>query len=535
MAKRPVTLSDVVAGHVSLEIEGFDRIYLNGYVPGMQTSGQVAGFLDWRGFPIASPAALGQNGQLFRAAVRRYAQDNDIPWVSFRKGDRKLDVVRPLLEAAEAAGQSKVVAVGEAREFQRVFDATKKESADGVPWFRFYRTERLVTCYYFYLHDRKIGPAFIKVCSYAPYPVKVRCNGHEIARRMAAAEGIEVTPLANGFAAASDPGRLQELCDMIQPGTLRTFFERWMSRLPLPLTAADRAAGFWWELSMRQVEVSRTLVFDDPRRVRTVFEELLAGNMNLGRPEHAEIIFASKVTRRTPGTFSTRLLNRADQVTVNLSFKHSRIKIYLKEDRALRIETVVNDPGDLGCKRSLEHLEELSAKARACNARLMDAVHAGQGSGILANPAFERTARPAVDTEGRRVPAMRFGDPRVQALAGCLTVWDMAVSGITNKSLRAWMTGLLGVPYSMNQASYDLARLRRNGLIERIHRTNTYRLTADGLTFALVYSRVYGRVLYPLTAHDQPIAAPAPVRAAWQEITRHIDSTIAAAHLGRAA
>ena len=71
----------------------------------------------------------------------------------------------------------------------------------------------------------------------------------------------------------------------------------------------------------------------------------------------------------------------------------------------------------------------------------------------------------------------------------------------------------------MSQACYDLARLRGNGLIERIARTNTYRLTADGLTFALVYSRVHDQVLYPLTAHDQPIAAPAPVRAAWRALT----------------
>ena len=63
---------------------------------------------------------------------------------------------------------------------------------------------------------------------------------------------------------------------------------------------------------------------------------------------------------------------------------------------------------------------------------------------------------------------MRFADPRVQALAGCLAVWDFAVNGITNKSLRAWMTGLRGTPYTMTQASYDLARLRGNGLIERI-------------------------------------------------------------------
>ncbi len=111
----------------------------------------------------------------------------------------------------------------------------------------------------------------------------------------------------------------------------------------------------------------------------------------------------------------------------------------------------------------------------------------------------------------------------MQALAGCLATWDHAVAGITNKSLRAWMTGLRGVPYSMTQACYDLARLRGNGLIQRVAHANTYRLTADGLTFALVYSRIHDQVLYPLTGHDQSIAAPAPVRAAWRTITRHID------------
>jgi len=535
MAKRPVTLKDVVARHVSLEIEGFDRLYLNGWVPALQTSGQVAGWLHWRGFPVASPAALGKIKELFTQSVRRYAQDNGIPWVTFAKGDRKIDVMQPYLDAAEAAGTSKVVAIGAAREFQWVFDATKKQGPDGGVWFAYYRTERLVTCYYFYVWDERCGSGFIKICTYAPYPVKVWLNGHDIARRKAAAAGIDVTPLANGFASASDPARLQELCDSVQAGTLQVFFDRWMARIPVPLTAADHDHGCWWQLSMRQIEVSRTLVFDDPRRVRAVFEELLAGNMNLGRPEAVQIIFGSRITRPQNWEFATRLLNRADQVTVNLAFRHSRIKIYLKEDRALRIETVINDPGDLGCKRSLEHLDELSAKARACNARLMDAVIAGQGCGILANPVFERIARPSSDAAGRRVPAMRFGDPRVQALAGCLAVWEMAVTGITNKSLRAWMTGMLGAPCTMNQASYDLARLRRNGLIERIPHTNTYRLTSDGLTFALVYSRVHDKILLPLTAHDQPIAAPADVRAAWRALTRHIDSTIAAAHPGCAA
>ena len=85
------------------------------------------------------------------------------------------------------------------------------------------------------------------------------------AKRQATQAGIGFSELSNGFATATDPAALQAICDRPGPATIGVFFERWMSRLPLPLTEADRAAGYWWELSMRQIEVSRTLVFDAPR------------------------------------------------------------------------------------------------------------------------------------------------------------------------------------------------------------------------------------------------------------------------------
>ena len=90
---------------------------------------------------------------------------------------------------------------------------------------------------------------------------------------------------------------------------------------------------------------------------------------------------------------------------------------------------------------------------------------------------------------------MRFGDSRVQALAGALAVTLCAVTGITNRSLRALMTGLLGTPYGMTQACYDLARLRRNGLLTRRPHSNTYDLTPDGLAFAIFYTKVARRSL----------------------------------------
>jgi hypothetical protein len=96
---------------------------------------------------------------------------------------------------------------------------------------------------------------------------------------MAAAEGLAVAPLANGFAACADPDRLQEICDQLGPTHLRMFFQRWISRLPLPLNDTDRAAGYWWQLSVRQLETFGTIVLDDPRRTRACF-----GGNRLQRP-----------------------------------------------------------------------------------------------------------------------------------------------------------------------------------------------------------------------------------------------------------
>ena len=79
----------------------------------------------------------------------------------------------------------------------------------------------------------------------------------------------------------------------------------------------------------------------------------------------------------------------------------------------MRIETVINAPRDLGCNARLPNLEALQAKARAANHRILEAERAGQGT-VLASPAFERIAHPSVNADGRRTPALRFGDPRVR-------------------------------------------------------------------------------------------------------------------------
>jgi len=510
-----VTAADVVAGHVTLDVSCLDRVYLNGYVAKLQTPGGVVYFFrDHRGKPIVSPALFEPIGEKFRKDIRDWAQANGIPVIRFTAGQRKAEVMAPYLEAAAVAGRSRVVAVGCAQEFQLVWTARKRDTdPGGCPQFSFTKEQRRVSVFYIYIFDERMGPGFIKICTYFPYPVKAWVNGHEWAKRQAAAAGIGFTALSNGFASCDDPAALQDICDRFGPGTVQVWFERWMSRIPLPLTSADRDAGYWWELSMRQTETSRTLVFDDDVHARAFFEALLCENMDLGRPENVELLFrrGQRLGRPTlppaGGGFKTKIDRYCDLVTVNVFYRNSRLKQYLKDGVALRIETVVNDPRDLRCNRQLQNLPELQDKARAINARLLETETVGQGTALV-SPVIERITRPTLTGEGRKAPALRFGDLRVQALAGAIAAMLFTVTGITNKTLRGLMTGLLHRPYSMNQASYDLSRLARNGLIQRVPCRNRYTLTRDGLLFAHFYTKVYDHVLRPLMAPDRPNAPP---------------------------
>ena len=183
-----------------------------------------------------------------------------------------------------------------------------------------------------------------------------------------------------GSRAPLQPGRLQAICDTLAPDHVQAFFDRWITQIPTPFTAEDRAAGYWWELSMRQVEVSRTLVFDDPRRARSFFEALVQDNIGIGRPEEVALVFARQLRRPTRHPYRTRIFSPGTEVKIDFRYKHSRVKQYLKDGRALRIETVINKPGDLDVLARLQHLPELVSQSppgqppaaydRACRSEL---------------------------------------------------------------------------------------------------------------------------------------------------------------------
>ena len=283
---------------------------------------------------------------------------------------------------------------------------------------------------------------------------------------------------------------------------------------------------------LRQIGVSDTIVFDAPRRARAFFEAIVADNLDIGRPEEIKPILQRRIRSDTTGEFATRVVTRGTEVTVNAFYKHSRIKQYLKEGRALRIETVINSPTDLGVQRRLSHLAGLVVKATAANRRLLALERIGQGCAIE-TALSERISQPSCE-EGQRTGAIRFGDPRAMALAGALYVALNTVVGFTNQSLRALVSPLLDQPFSSAQMTYDLRRLRLKGLVTRIEHTNPYTLTDQGIRFAVTYTKLGRRLLPPLLSANQP-PAPPDLRRAYSTIEHHVDDYLTKARLRTAA
>ncbi|MBI3910858.1 MAG: hypothetical protein HY320_07980 [Armatimonadetes bacterium] len=533
-------ISSILQNHVSLSVTCIDRLYLNGYVPKLQTAGQVCYFLrEHLGYPIPSPALFRPMHDRFVHAVQAFAADHHIPVVQFARGQRKDDLAA--LHRARFTAAEGVVVIGVAQERALSFKAQRVTEGGGGFHFAFSRQPVAVNHYYFYLQDRDWGPAFVKVGTYLPYPVRVCLNGHEWVKQQVRREGIAFESLDNGFLSCAQPERLQALCDALGPHAVQAFFDRWVERLPWPLTAADRAAGFGHRLAIWQVEVSLTQVFDQPVQGRHFFEALIRENLDLGRPDRVSLLFPTRLTRATPAPphgYRTRVLTAGVNPSLHLAHKHSHVKQYFKQERALRTETTINDPTDFRSPKGLAHLPYLRAAGAQVNRKLLE-VERLTDACILTQAALDRLQRPTQEAGGR-APGLRFGDPRVMALFQALCGFAHLPQGFRNRDLRPRVAALLGLDettYTAGRMTYDLRRLRLKGLLHRIPGTTRYTVTTYGLHVALFCTKVFLRILRPGWAALTPDAdgLPRPLRDALLQVDVEIQKLCAAANLQPAA
>jgi hypothetical protein len=193
------SVTEILGDHVRLAVEGIDRMYLNVYVPALQsTYGAVRFFRVHRGQPLASSALMNPMSRQFVAALDRFIAQHEVPLVLFQKGQRKDDVMAERLR--HFAAEEGVVFIGKAQEKTPVFRTEKRHSPrTGRPYPWIVKSTAMVNHYYIYAVDRDFGPFFLKFCTYFPYTAKLCLNGHEYGKRQLAREGIAFEALDNSL------------------------------------------------------------------------------------------------------------------------------------------------------------------------------------------------------------------------------------------------------------------------------------------------------------------------------------------------
>jgi hypothetical protein len=523
----PRSVAEVLADHVTLEVEGIDRMYLNVYVPGLQREQGVVNFFRfYRGNQFVSSALMDPISKNFVAALEGYARRQKVPVIQFRKGQRKDDIAaeqRKKFRKAEG-----VVFIGKAQEKTPVFRTERRRNEKtGVSYPWIVRSTAMVNHFYIYCVDRDFGPFFLKFCSYFPYNAKLCLNGHEYAKQQLVKKGIGFKALDNGVLECNDAKRLQSICDGLSAEKIDALLRKWLRSLPHPFTAADRKAGYRYQISMLQTEFSLTQVLDRPVTGRVFFEEVIRENLDIGRPGQVQLIFDRRVTARTPGRFRTRVITDGVVPSLYVDYKNTRIKQYHKEGRALRTETTINNTRDFGIGKLLKNLSALRQIGFQANRRLLDVQRVSHDCAI-GEDAFDKVVRPA-EVAGQRASALRFGDKRVQALFAVLVLFSLQLRGFNNREMRVLLAQLLGLDpadYPIGRMTYDLRRLRLHGIIERLPHSHRYQLTADGLRIALFFSRTYARLLRPKLAEIIPRPEPIPsvLRIAFDRLNSAIDA-----------
>jgi hypothetical protein len=493
----PRTIAEVIDKHVTLELECLDRVYLNVYQPELQTPRAVFQFLrNQYGQGAVSSHHMKEISERFLRSIDKFAYHNKIPIIGFEKGQRKEDLAaeyRSRFTAPEG-----VLFIGKAQEKVRTFRTEGRRNARGdtYPWI--VESTAMVNQYYFYAVDADFGPFFLKYSSYFPYGAKLCFNGHEYLKNQLAKQRIAYDELANGILNCADPKRMQTLANGLTPARILLFLSKWQHRLPCPFTPHQQQAGYRYRASVSQVEFALTQVVDRPVHGRIFFEEVLRENIDLGRPDNLQLIFARRVTKRTPGPFRTRIVREGVIPSLYVDYKSSRLKQYFKEGRALRTELTVNDAWEFGLGRRLDNLPALRELAFQATRRLLDVQKTSQDFAFSEQVFREVTGTCCVGEQ--RASAFRFGEQLAQALFSVLLVLRLLPRGFRSADLREHLAPLLGVDpsqWTQGRLTYQLRRLRLHGLIERAPASQRYTLTDKGLRVAMWFTRCHTRLFRP--------------------------------------
>jgi hypothetical protein len=477
----------------------FDRILLNGVIQPFQRPELVVRFFNQHRelYPVSKPVVKDIARQ-YEHWVTAQAKRWDAPIVEPPAHRRRDDFVDRYFRRADS---DQVVVILKAREPARILIAIGK----GDRWHLEY-ARRWVIQYNFYLVDREWGRLFVRVCPYFPFSARVCLNQHHWLANRLTAEGIAARQCGNAFLTCSDPARLQEFADALNPRDLARCAQKWLRTFTPFFTPTERReAACHHRLFLAQVEYCDNLIFQRRAGLDALGERLFDANRTIGQPTKLATIFGRRVTRRHRGKLETIIedLDLPNPV-IRSYYRDGSIKQYVRDHLVLRTEATSNNVADFGVPKAIEALPQLRTMMAAVTDRYLT-VQQDILETFVDRGQLRQLAEPTRLPNGKRIPGLKLDHPRQLAVMHALVRFAHIAAGdtFTMKDLHEPTAAALETTtdqYRLASLRYDLSKLRAKGLVERVPHSRRYRLRPHGYSICLVFLKLFERVYAPLTA-----------------------------------
>jgi hypothetical protein len=338
---RPVDrLSELLGQHVQFSYTALDRIVLNGYIERLQRPENLVYFFrDVGGVSCIEPAVLAQRTDRYRAWVRSYTTEQEIPLESAPKGERKEDLVQVYYRRLR--GAEGVACVLSSMEQGRTFVSyvPRFPIKSGDPTYRIITSCRKPFLhYYFYVLDPVMGPMSLRVTTYLPFNVTCYLNGHSFIAQELTRQGIRFHKDDNAFLGVADVDALQAAATRITPDLLRERCDYWTRQLAPTFSEHERRQiPLDYRYSMSQIELATDAIFKRSGQLQARFQRAVDRGLLLGGAHQATHLFGRQINRRYHGKLQT-VLDRRDEghPVIRSYYKTSFVKQYEKSDRLLR-------------------------------------------------------------------------------------------------------------------------------------------------------------------------------------------------------
>lgn len=479
----------------------FDRVVLNGYIMSFHKDRYLEYYFKTiLRHLFISDKLLKSITKKYNDEIEAYATKHQLPCEWAEKSVRKEEYVENYRHAFEKKDKFGVYYILRSKENESTFRVARPNKKENDPDNFLAKTRKPFGHYYFYIHDEVLGNMCIRMASYLPFKVTAYLNGHSfIERYLKNTYGKKsiYKKRDNAFVNITDINKMLEAKEHFTAHLIKERLDHWLKILGPNLEKHPMR----YEYFIDQIEYCRNFIFKSHSYLSGLFRRSCELSLQLISTDNIRQIFGNKAKEEQ---ISKSYKRSEDGYHVFKSwFKRSSIKQYRKFSNFLRYELTCNNLPDIKIKKALEHLPEFKEKAEEVLERYSE-TEAEMMNCHADVDYFIKHSRPVMVGQ-TKISGLHVYQERINRMLEVLLHDNRSIGQWKSMNVRRKILTDFHVreeDYSRNQVIYDIRKLRAHGIVEKIHKTNTYRLTSYGvkmaLAFTLMRKRLYGTLHHSL-------------------------------------